>query len=146
MQRWSACMSKQGFHSSDANNFEQQAQEMLGLRSGPGQNPNSPPSQPTAAQDKEQIAMAVADANCTLSSDLSGVYFAVQTSYEKQFVSANQQALNAGIREYKAAFARTIKDLPSLLQTTSATPNLLGPPPPGHHGHHSTPTPSPSHS
>jgi hypothetical protein len=146
MQRWSACMSKQGFHSSDANNFEQQAQEMLGLRSGPGQNPNSPPGQPTAAQDKEQIAMAVADANCTLSSDLSGVYFAVQTSYEKQFVSANQQALNAGIREYKAAFARTVKDLPSLLQTTSATPNLFGPPPPGHHGHHGTPTPAPSHS
>ena len=110
MRRWSACMSKQGFHSADANNFEQQAQEMLGQRLAPGQNPNGPPGQPTAAQEKQQIAMAVADANCTLSSDLSGVYFAVQTSYEKQFVSANQQALNAGIREYKAAFAKDAQD------------------------------------
>jgi len=147
MHRWSACMAKQGFHSSDANAFAQQAQIMLGQRPAPGQNPTVSPSQPTAAQNQTQIAMAVADANCTLSSDLSGVYFAVQTSYEKQFVSANQQALNAGIREYKAAFAKTIKDLPSLLQTTSATPNLLGPPPPGHRrGHHGLAKPSPSHS
>lgn len=78
--------------------------------------------------------MAVADANCTLTSDLSGIYFAVQTSYEKRFVSASQQALNAGVREYKAAFAKEIKDLPTLLQTTSATPNLPGPRPGGHHG------------
>jgi hypothetical protein len=148
MQRWSACMAKQGFHSSDANNFSQLAEEMLGTRGPPpGQNPNSPPSQPTAAQDKEQIAMAVADANCTLSSDLSGVYFAVQASYEKQFVSTNQQALNAGIREYKAAFAHEIKTMPTLLQTTSATPNLFGPGPRGRHGaHRGTAKPSPSHS
>ena len=145
MRRWSACMAKQGFHSADANNFWQQAQEMLGQRLAPGQNPNGPPGQPTAAQNNEQIAMAVADANCTLSSDLSGVYFAVQTSYEKQFVSADQQALNAGIREYKAAFARLLKTMPTLLQTTSATPNLVGPPRPGHHGgHHGAAKPSPS--
>jgi hypothetical protein len=147
MRNWSACMAKQGFHSSDANNFSQQAQEMLGQRGpAPGQNPNGPPPQPTAAQNRAQIAMAVADANCTLTSDLSGVYFAVQASYEKQFVSANQQALNAGIREYKAAFAHELKTMPSLLQTTSATPNLAGPPP-GHHGaHRGTAKPSPSHS
>ena len=72
--------------------------------------------------------MAVADANCTLTSDLAGIYFAVQANYEQQFVSANQQALNAGVREYKAAFAKAIKTMPSLLQTTSATPNLPGPP------------------
>jgi hypothetical protein len=144
---WSACMAKQGFHTADANTFSQQAQEMLGLRGPPpGKNPNNPPAQPTAAQDKEQIAMAVADANCTLSSDLSGIYFAVQASYEKQFVSANQQALNAGIRAYQAAFTKTIKDLPHLLQTTSAVPNLPGPPPPGHHGHHGAARPAPGHS
>ncbi len=142
---WSACMAKQGFHTSDAITFSQQAEEMLGLRSTPGQNPNSPPGQPTAAQNKTQIAMAVADANCTLTSDLSGIYFAVQANYEKQFVSTNQQALNAGIREYKAAFAHTLKIMPALLQTTSAVPNVPGPPPPGHHGaHHSTAKPSPS--
>jgi hypothetical protein len=139
---WSACMAKQGFHTSDAITFAQQAEEMLGLRSTPGQNPTGPPGQPTAAQNKTQIAMAVADANCTLTSDLSGIYFAVQASYEKQFVSANQQALNAGIREYKAAFAHTLKIMPTLLQTTSAVPNVIGPPQRGHH--HSTAKPSPS--
>jgi hypothetical protein len=145
MHRWSACMAKQGFHSSDATAFAQQAQIMLGQRPAPGQNPNGPPGQPTAAQNQTQIAMAVADANCTLSSDLSGVYFAVQADYEKQFVSTNQQALNAGIREYKAAFAKALKTMPTLLQTTSATPNLLGPA--GHHGKHGhsvKPSPSPS--
>jgi hypothetical protein len=147
MRRWSACMAKQGFHSADANTFSQQAQEMLGQRLVPGQNPNGPPGQPTAAQNKEQIAMAVADANCTLSSDLSGVYFAVQADYEKHFVSANQQALDAGIREYKAAFAKTLKTMPKLLQTTSATPNLPELGRPGHHGRHTgAAKPSPSSS
>jgi hypothetical protein len=145
-QRWSACMAKQGFHSSDAMSFAQQVQVNLGQRPAPGQNTTVLPSQPTAAQNKAQIAEAVADANCTLSSDLSGVYFAVQASYEKQFVSANQQALDAGVREYKAAFAKEVKDLPTLLQTTSAVPNLPGPPRPGHHGKGGTAKPAPSHS
>jgi hypothetical protein len=88
--------------------------------------------------------MAVADAHCTLTSDLGGIYFAVQANYERQFVSANQQALNAGVREYKAAFAKAIKTMPRLLQTTSATPNLPGPLA-GHHGGHHGAKPSPSH-
>jgi hypothetical protein len=89
--------------------------------------------------------MAVADANCTLSSDLAGIYFAVQANYEQQFVSANQQALNAGVREYKAAFAKALKTMPALLRTTSATPNLFWRP--GQHGGQGgTAKPSPSHS
>jgi hypothetical protein len=146
MRRWSACMAKQGFHASDADTFSQQAEEMLGLRPPPGQNPTSLPGQPTAAQNKAQIAMAVADANCTLSSDLSGVYFAVQGSYEQQFVSANRQALDAGVRRYKAAFAKELKEMPALLRTTSATPNLLGPRPGHHGGQRGTAKPSPSQS
>jgi hypothetical protein len=146
MRRWSACMAKQGFHAADADTFSQQAQEMLGLRPSPGQNPTVLPSQPTAAQNKAQIAMAVADANCTLSSDLSGVYFAVQANYEQQFVSANQQALNAGVRKYQAAFAKELKTMPTLLQTSSAVPNLMGPHQPGHHGgRHGAAAPSPGH-
>jgi hypothetical protein len=43
----------------------------------------------------------VTDADCTLTSDLGGIYFAVQASYEQQFVSANQQALNVAVRDYK---------------------------------------------
>jgi hypothetical protein len=128
-------MARNGFSSSDADTFSQQAQVTLGLRPAAGQNPSGPPGAPTAAQNQQQIAMAVADANCTLSSDLAGIYFAVQASYEQQFVSANQQALNAGVRQYKAAFARELKALPALLRASSAIPSLLGPS-----------RPSPSHS
>jgi hypothetical protein len=150
MANWSACMAKNGYSTSNANTFSQQAQVTLGLRPPPGpagQNPSGPPGAPTAAQNKAQIAMAVADADCTLSSDLSGIYFAVQASYEQQFVSANQQALNAGVRQYKTAFAHALKTLPALLRTASATPNLPGPGRAGPHGGHGrTARPSPSHS
>ena len=146
MRNWSACMARQGLHSSDAETFSQQAQIMLGQRTAPGQNPTGPPGQPTAAQNRTQIAMAVADAKCTLSSDLSGIYFAVQANYEKQFVSANQQALNAGVQAYKAAFAKALKDMPALLRAASATPNVPGPPVRGHSKHSGTANPSPSHS
>jgi hypothetical protein len=145
---WSACMAKNGFSSPDPGSLGQQAQITLGQGQGPapGQNPTELPGAPTAAQNQAQIAMAVADANCTLTSDLAGIYFAVQANYEQQFVSANQQALNAGVREYKAAFAKALKTMPALLRTTSATPNLPGPPP-GHRGRHSrSAKPSPSHS
>src|SRR5215471_14875726 len=140
---WSACMAKEGFSSPDPSSFWQQALTALGQRPPPVGSPSGPPAPPTAAQNKQQIAMAVADANCTLSSDLAGIYFAVQANYEQQFVSANKQALDGGVREYKAAFAKELKALPALLQTTSATPNLIGPAHPGHHG---AAKPSPSHS
>ena len=144
---WSACMARNGFGSADADTFAQQAQVTLGLRPAPGQNPTGPPGAPTAAQNQAQIAMAVADANCTLTSDLAGIYFAVQASYEQQFVSANQQALDAGVRQYKAAFAKALKTMPALLRAASATPNLLGRPRPGHQGrpgHAARPSPSQS--
>ena len=138
-------MAKNGFSSPDAEAFWSQALGTVGLGPGGGQNPSGPPGAPTAAQNQAQIAMAVADANCTLTSDLAGIYFAVQANYEQQFVSANQQALNAGVREYKAAFAKALKTMPTLLQATSAVPNLPGPA--GHHGKHGhSAKPSPSHS
>jgi hypothetical protein len=144
MKRWSACMARNGFSSPDADNFALNELVVLGQRGTLGQNPGGPPGPPTAAQNKTQIAMAVADADCTLTSDLGGLYFAVQANYEQQFVTANQQALSAGVRQYKAAFAHALKTLPALLQTTSATPNLPGPGRRGGHGR--TAKPSPSHS
>jgi hypothetical protein len=147
MRNWSACMARNGFSSSDADTFSQQALVTLGLRPAQGQNVSGPPGAPTAAQNQTQIAMAVADANCTLSSDLSGIYFAVQASYEQQFVSANQQALNAAVRQYKAAFATALKTMPALLRAASAAPSLAGPVRPGQHGGPGhTAKPSPSHS
>ena len=92
--------------------------------------------------------MAVTDADCTQATDLAGIYFAVQASYEQQFVTANQQALNAAVRQYKAAFAKELSKLPTLLRTTSATPELPGAPGrPGGPGHAGKPgKPGPTHS
>jgi hypothetical protein len=90
--------------------------------------------------------MAVTDADCTQSTDLGGIYFAVQASYEQQFVTANQQALNVAVRQYKADFAKELSKLPALLRTTSATPNLPGPRKPGGPGRPRKPSPSPSRS
>jgi hypothetical protein len=125
-KRWSACMARNGFSSPDADNFALNELVVLGQRATPGQNPGGPPGPPTAAQNKTQIAMAVADADCTLSSDLGGIYFAVQASYEQQFVTANQQALNVAVGQYKAAFARELSKLPELLAAASGTPVQSG--------------------
>ena len=124
MKAWSACMARNGYTSSDADALALQELDALGLRGTPGSGPSSGP---TAAQNQAQIAMAVTDAGCTRSSDLAGIYFAVQASYEQQASDANQQALGAAVREYKANYARELSKLPALLRTTSATFNLPGP-------------------
>jgi hypothetical protein len=124
MKAWSACMARNGYTSSDADALALQELDSLGLRLTQG---SSPPSSPTTAQNQAQIATAVTDADCTLSSDLAGIYFAVQASYEQQVINANQQALNAAVREYKANYAKELSKLPALLRTTSATLNLPGP-------------------
>ncbi len=122
---WTACMAGNGYDGVQANTiWRQYAIAIL----GPGPTPGSSPS-PSSAQNKAQIAAAVTDADCTLSTDLGGIYFAIQASYEKQLVTANQQALNAAVREFKANYARELRKLPALLRTTSATPNLPGPKP-----------------
>ena len=75
----------------------------------------------SAAANQAQIAAAVTDATCTESADLAGIYFAVQASYEQQIVNANQVALNSAVQQYKAAYAKELKKLPSLLKTAKAT-------------------------
>src|SRR5271154_6748610 len=76
----------------------------------------------SAAANQTQIATAVTDADCTDSSDLAGVYFAVQASYEQQIVNANQQALTTAVQQYRATYARELNKLPGLLKTASAQP------------------------
>lgn len=125
MKAWSACMARNGYVTADADAFAQQELVNVGVRPGPGA--PAPPSQPTAAQNKTQIAMAATDAECTESTDLAGIYFAVQASYEQQFVTANQQALNVAVREYKADFAQELSKLPALLRTASGKLELPGP-------------------
>jgi hypothetical protein len=120
---WSACMARNGYTSPDADTLMLAELDTLGLRINRGSGA-TPGSGPTAAQNEAQIATAVTDADCTQATDLAGIYFAVQGSYEQQFVSANQQALNAAVRQYKADYAKELSKLPALLRTTSATPSL----------------------
>jgi hypothetical protein len=126
-QAWAACMARNGYDTVQANTIWRQYATTILPVSGP--TGAGPGSSPTAAQNRAQIATAVTDAGCTLSTDLGGIYFAIQTSYEKQFVTANQQALNAAVREFKANYARELSKLPALLRATSATPSLPGPKP-----------------
>jgi hypothetical protein len=141
MKAWAACMARNGYASSDADNLALQELTAIGLRAAPGT--TAPASGPTAAQNKAQIATAVADADCTQAADSAGIYFAVQASYEQQVLDANQQALNAAVREYKADYAKELSKLPALLRTTSATLPFgpFGPSGPGRNG-----KPSPRHS
>jgi hypothetical protein len=140
MKAWSACMAGNGYTSSDADALALRELDALGLRATLG---SGSPSGPTAAQNQAQIATAVTDATCTLSSDLAGIYFAVQASYEQQVIDANQQALGAAVREYKGNYARELSKLPALLRTASATLDLPGPAgQPGRPGQRGTPSPT----
>jgi len=133
---WSACMARNGYTTTGADTFALNELNVLGLRAiGPGG-----PVQPTPAQNTAQVAMATTDAQCTASTDLAGIYFAVQASYEKQIVTANQLALDAAVRRYKAAFARELSKLPALLRTVSGTLNLPRIPGPGKSRHPGKPS------
>ena len=110
---WSACMARNGYNYTDPQTAWRQ--ELRSLTGGAlGINVNQTVS---ASANKAQIAMAVADANCTQSTDLAGIYFAVQASYEQQLVNANQQALTAAVQQYRAAYIKEIGKLASLLKT-----------------------------
>ena len=71
---------------------------------------------------RERLISRVTDADCTDSTDLAGIYFAVQASYEQQIVNANQQALSTAVQQYRAAYAKEVNKLPGLLKTASAQP------------------------
>ena len=115
---WSACMARNGYSFSQPQNvFMQEIQAMYG-----NTHSISPSSHVSAAAIRAQIAVAVTDADCTQSSDLAGIYFAVQASYEQQLVTANQQALDTAVSQYRAAYAKELSDLPTLLGTTKAQP------------------------
>jgi len=115
---WSACMAKNGYSFSQPQGvFIQEIQAMHG-----GKEPISPADPVSASANQAQIAVAVTDADCTQSTDLAGIFFAVQASYEQQLVNANQQALAAAVRQYRAAYAKELAKLPALLRTAKAQP------------------------
>ncbi len=115
---WSACMAKNGYTFDQPQTvFFQEMQAMNGGVNGPVSS-----SQVSAAANQAQIATAVTDADCTQSSDLAGIYFAVQASYEQQLVTANQQALSAAVSQYRAAYEKELTKLAVLLRTAKAQP------------------------
>jgi hypothetical protein len=128
---WSACMAKNGYSSDQPQDVvNQEFQVMYG-----NQRSITPSTTVSASANRAQIAAAVTDADCSLSSDLAGIYFAVQASYEKQLVTSNQQALNAAVSQYRAAYAKDLGRLPALLRTAKAQP-FPRPKPPARRGSH----------
>jgi hypothetical protein len=111
---WSACMARNGYAVSNPYKLAENGPPRSRPRSNPG-------SGLTPTENEAQIAEAVADAGCTKTTDLAGIYFAVQASYEQQLVTANQQALGAAVRQYKASYTKELANLPALLGSTSAT-------------------------
>jgi hypothetical protein len=117
-QAWVACMARNGYSFKQPQNvFFTEIQTMFG-----GKRAITPDSQVSPAANQAQIAAAVTDAGCTDSTDLAGIYFAVQASYEQQLVNANQQALTIAVQQYRAAYAKEVSKLPGLLKTASAQP------------------------
>jgi hypothetical protein len=114
---WSDCMAKNGYtFDQPMDVFGHELQVMY------GSGPRSIGGTVSPSAQQAQLAAAVTDAGCTQSSDLAGIYFAVQASYEQQLVTANQQALNAAVSKYRAAYAKELKQLPALLRTAKANP------------------------
>jgi hypothetical protein len=116
-RQWSACMARNGYsYQQPQNVFFDQIQKMFG-----GKRQITFGATVSNAANQAQIAAAVTDATCTESADLAGIYFAVQASYEQQIVNANQQALSSAVQQYRAAYAKELNKLPSLLKTAKAT-------------------------
>jgi hypothetical protein len=121
---WTACMARNGYSLGQPDTvFRQELGNMFG-----DSHQISPASTVSAAANRAQIATAVTDATCTDSADLAGIYFAVQASYEQQIVNANQQALTTAVQQYRTAYAKELKNLPTRLKTAKASPAKQRPP------------------
>jgi hypothetical protein len=120
---WSTCMARNGYTYPDPRTgFKDEMRSIFGAGPGGGVQIRVGGSSVSATENQAQIAMAVTDANCTQSTDLAGIYFAVQASYEQQIVNANQQALSAAVQQYRADYQREVGKLSQLLKTAKAQP------------------------
>src|ERR1017187_2485338 len=93
---WSACTAADGYHYGTPNGLLNSVMNIIRGASATTQTATGTITAPslTAAQKAAQIAQAETDAACTQSTDLAGIYFAVQAGYEQQIVAANQQQLS----------------------------------------------------
>jgi hypothetical protein len=116
---WSACMAKNGYSFPQPQYVSSQEKRAM-YGNEPGNANSAAPV--SASANQAQLAVAVTDAGCTQSSDLAGIYFAVQASYEQQLVTANQQALAAAVSAYRAAYKKGLTKLEAQLGTAKAQP------------------------
>ena len=124
---WATCMTRHGYTYSDpATAFKDEMRSIFGVGQG-GKTVRIGGQSVSTTQNQAQIAMAVSNANCTQSTDLAGIYFAVQASYEQQIVNANQQALTASVHQFRADYQQEVSKLSQLLKTTKAQPFSPGP-------------------
>jgi hypothetical protein len=115
---WSACMARNGYSFSQPQSvFMAEMAAMYG-----GGRTFNPSTSVSAGAHQAQIAAAVTDADCTQSTDLAGIYFGVQASYEQQLVTVNQQALNTAVSQYRTAYDKELTEFPALLRTAKAQP------------------------
>jgi hypothetical protein len=126
---WAACMAADGYHFGTPNELLNSVMNVIRGASVTTQTAAGTITGPslTAAQKAAQIAQAEADAACTQSTDLAGIYFAVQASYEQQVVDASQPQLTKAVQQYRAAYRKELAKLPTLLTTTPTTPPGNGP-------------------
>lgn len=87
--RWAACMSKAGFGAVDP----------AALARGPW------PGEPSG----REIATAKADAACTGSANLAGIYFAALAGYQRELIAQHRGALAGLAREGQSAVARAAR-------------------------------------
>jgi hypothetical protein len=123
---WSACMAKNGYSFPQPDDAAEQEQRAMYGKERGNANTAAPVS---ASVNQAQLAVAVTDAGCTQSSDLAGIYFAVQASYEQQLVTANQQALANAVSAYRAAYKNGLSKLEAQLRTAKAQPFPQAKPP-----------------
>jgi hypothetical protein len=121
---WSVCMTADGYDYGTPTELLKSAMNVIRGASVTTQTGTGTITAPslTAAQKAAQIAQAEADAACTQSTDLAGIFFAVQASYEQQVVDANQPQLTKAVQQYRAAYRKELSRLPTLLTTTPTTP------------------------
>ena len=115
---WAACMKRNGYdYASPLAAVNAQMNSLYGTTT------NHDPDQAVgSAANAAQIAAAVTDSDCTQSSDLAGIYFTAEASYEQQVMNANQAALTAAVGRFRSDYEREVGELPRLLATMKASP------------------------
>jgi hypothetical protein len=117
---WLACMAKNGYSFQDPRDVDSLELRAMHPDLPPREIQTDPSAPVSASANQAQLAVAVTDADCTQSSDLGGIYFAVQASYEQQIVSADQQALATAVSQYRADYKKALAKLTAQLHTAKA--------------------------